>query len=410
MKTLLIGLIVGGLSGFLISEFVLTEDAPSSRKTRSKGTDSRVEVERHAAEEVDVDALKARIEELEALLKAQPGDDESIFGDVKIPQTEEEIDLLLEEWTATDDIDKLLALIRALLLQGEKGYPKLTKVLMRMVGKVTMGRRYKEEDLLRKVVPALKLAMQHEEELVGYVGYLLTADNIPGVMRTGAMGAAMFLSVNRVRGSERFAPLLMESFMKQGSTGMMGRDQKRMLIEAMGIMKQKEAVDPLLRMLEDPAQKSMHNRAISALGQIGDARAVGPLIQRLQETTPENQWYRPELNALANIGTPEAKAAAENYLAGVENDDQFFNHAGSYLRGAYSDKVVAEAMRRFRKNPAANNMWGVLNGLSRANTPESVAYMEEIAKTSTQQWVKNQAQRYLDERKKIRENLDAAER
>ncbi|MHC4959026.1 MAG: HEAT repeat domain-containing protein [Planctomycetota bacterium] len=408
MKTLLIGLVVGGLSGFLVSEYVLVDDVSASRQSRSTGTDSRVEVERHAAEEVDVDGLKARIAELEALLNAQPGDDVSIFGTVKVPQTEAEIDLLMEEWTATDDLDKLLALIRALLLQGEKGYPKLTKVLMRMVGKGMAG-RYKEEDLLKKVVPALKLAMQHEEELVGYVGYLMTADNVPGMMKTGAMGAAMFLSVNGVRGSDRFAPMLLESFMKQGE-GMMGRDQKRMLIDAMGMLKQKEAVDPLLRMLDDPQQKRMHNKAISALGQIGDVRAVGPLTKRLQMSDQENQWWRPELRALAQIGTPEAAAAAENFIAGVENDDQFFNHAGSYLQGKYSDKVVALAMERYRKNPAANNMWGVLRGLSKANTPESVAYMEEIAKTSTQQWVKSQAQNYLDERKKLQDNMDATER
>ena len=403
MRTLLIGLLVGGISGFAIQKYVLSDDIDTRRNRRVESADedtSPVPTSK-PNDEVDVDALLARIRALEGLLKQAPATDEleSIFGDVKVPTTDEEIELLLAEWEKTDDLDKLLALIRALLLKGEKGYPKLTQVLLRLVVKGMAG-EISEHKALEKIVPALKLAMRHEKELVGYVGYLLTAKHIPSMMRTGAMGAAMFLSVNRVRGSEKFAPMLLEVFM-QGGAGM-GKDQSRMLITAMGLMGQKEAVDPLLAILTDPQKARMHHSAIEALGQICDERAVGPLVKRLRESK-ENSWWSAEMTALAKIGTPEATAAAEEYLATVTNDDKFFNHAGNYLRERASPKVIDMVATRFRNNPGSGNMWSALRGLSKVNTLESKALLEEIAKTSTTNHVKRQAQRYLDEQKRVLE-------
>ena len=63
-----------------------------------------------------------------------------------------------------------------------------------------------------------------------------------------------------------------------------------MLVEAMGLLQMKEAVDPLLTMLKDPEKEIMHRRAIEALGRIGDARAVGPLLARLQQQDGQQYW------------------------------------------------------------------------------------------------------------------------
>lgn len=407
MKTLLIGLVVGGISGFAVQKYALTDDTEGYRQRRTTNGDERVERD---VKEVPTDHadLLERIRELEALLAAR-GDavDLSIdYGDVKVPETDEEIDLLMQEWTETDDLDKLLALLRALLLKGERGYPKLTKVLVRFVGKVMM-RKYRQEDLMQKAVGAFKLAMRHEKELVGYVGYLLTAEDVPADMKTGAMAGAMFLSLNGVKGSERFAPLLLEAFMAK--SGGMNRDQAQMLILAMGMMKQEESVEPMLRMLDDPAKQRLHGGVIEALGNIGDERAVGPLVKRLQTTSPDT-WWLPEIRALAKIGTPEAKAAAERYIKGVENDDRFFFHAGNFLSQQYSAAVVAEVRDRYRKNPGANNMWQVMRGLSQSGRREAITLLEEISKTSTQDWVKRQAGRFLEERKKAESNVAASER
>lgn len=407
MKTLLIGLLVGGLSGFAIQKYVVGgEYGNALRRQRGTRSKERVPVER----ETERDPAPVEQPGVAASPGTTPGNDlvdlSLDFGGVKVPETDEEIDLLLEEWTQTDDLDKLLALIRALLLQGERGYPKLTKVLARFTGKMMM-RKYQEEDLTQKVVPALKLAVRHEKELVGYVGYLMSGENVPPMLRTGAMAAAMFLSMNRVMGADSFGPMLLKTFVE--SDGKLGKDQARMLIMAMGQLKQKSAVQPLLRMLDDPQQKKMHNRIVESLGKIGDQRAVGPLIKRLS-VAEENNWWMPELSALARIGSPEATAAAEQFIAGMENDDKFFNQAGNYLAVAKSEKIVTLIRGRYRKNLNSSNMWSVMRGLQQANTPESVALLAEMSKTSTQPWVRTRAQQYLEQQKKAKEALGASER
>ena len=409
MKTLLIGLVVGAGSMYAIQTFVLGDEANSRPRSRAESADRETpDVGQPANDESE--ALREKIVALKAALKARdeaPSDDPlAVAFAVPVPTAEEDIDALLEEWTATDDLDKLLALIRALLLQGEKGYPKLTKVLMRLTSKIAF-RKYKEEQLMAKLVPAAKIAMRHQKELVGYISYLLTADKVSPMLRTGALGGAMFLSMNGVAGSEKLSPMLLQALLKGGRN--VRGDQGRMLIMAMGMLKQKEAVEPLLAMLRDPANKSQNFRIVSALGEIGDRRAVGPLIQRLQDGNPNHGW-RPEIRALAKIGTAEATAAAERYISGLENDDHFFNQAGNYLRERASDKVVALVRDRFRKNPGSSNMWQVMRGLADSGTNESVALLEEIAKTAENNWTKSQAQRYLDQRKKFEEAGSGAER
>ena len=353
MKTLLVGLLVGGVCGFALQKYVLEDEVASSRSRRGdvpvRGDDDRPE----RAEEddgVNVDLLLAKIRDLEARLASMKGEEEvSTYGEIEVPLTEEGIETLLESFERTGDLDQLLALIKALLLQGEKGYPRLTRVLYKMIG-MGMANRFSEEDLLQRIVPAARMAMSHEKALVGYVGYLMTNDNVPSMMRTGSMAAAMFLSVNGVRGSEAFAPKLLEAFLARSEGD---DDQRRMLLEAMGMLKQKEAVDPLLAILNDPQKGNDHRRAVEALGRIGDPRAVTSIVQRLQ-SPPEgrNSWWhgRTEIEALARIGSPEALAAATTHLTNLTNNQSFYNQASAYLRVQKDDKVVTMIRDRFRAN------------------------------------------------------------
>jgi hypothetical protein len=413
MRLLLIGLVVGGLSGFAVQKYVLADDASAARREREAPATTRLETPEKDSEAVtDRDSLLARIRDLEARLAAlgEDGGQEDLFGGVEVPTTEEGIVNLLEQWHTTNDLDQLLALIKALLLQGEKGYPRLTRVLMRLVGKATSG-KIKEEEVFRKVVPALKVAMSHEKELVGYVGYLITSDRVLGDVRTAAMGAAMFLSINRVEGSEKFGPVLLEAFMKGGGGGLFGGDenQQEMLIQAMGLLKQPQAVDPLLAMLKDPEKEGLHRDAVEALGRIGDPRAVGVLVQRLQNDTSTGNWWRSsaEIQALARIGTDESIAAAETYLRNITDESRFFSMASGYLRARPSDKVVGMIRDRFRNNPNGNGLWSAVWGLRNAGSPAAVTTLEEIARDATNESVRNSAQRYLEERRKLAEQQAA---
>ena len=413
MKTLLVGLIVGGVSGFALQKYVLTEDTgAAARHRRDTETNAATGgVKREKTPEIDVDLLLAKIRDLEAKLAAAKGageGDEDLYGGVEVPLTEEGIVTLLESFERTGSLDQLLALIKALLLQGEKGYPRLTRVLIKMVG-MGMANRWDEEQLIKRIVPAARMAMQHERQLVGYVGYLLTNDNVPSMMRTGAMGAAMFLSINGVQGSEEFAPKLLEAFLANQGPG--GDDQQRMLLEAMGMLRQKEAVQPLLAILRDPQRGSDHRRVIEALGRIGDERAVGVLIQRLrmEQPTDNRNWWsgRSEIQALARIGTDEALASVETHLGNLTTDNAFYNQAGAYLRVRKSDKVVGMIRDRFRADPGQSNMWGAVSALRSSGSPAAWSVLEEISRDSTQPQVSEYAKRILSDRAKLTEAQEA---
>ncbi len=406
MRLLLIGLLVGGLAGFAVQKFVLEDDSATPRRGREVGTGGgRNLPARKDDGSVDVEALLQRIRDLQGQLAARgDGAEEALakFGDIKIPETDEEIDALFEEFDRTNDLDRLIALIESLLRKGPSAYPRLTRVIERFIGKVAARTWNEENEFLPRVVPAFKMVLRHEKKLVGYVGYLLTDENVPAMLRTGAMGAAMFLSVNRVPGAESFGPELLKAFTAGAGGGLFGGggEQTRMLIEAMGLLKEKSAVDGLLAMLKDPSQKKMHYRAIKALGRIGDERAVGPLLAQLRAKPGEAG--RGEIGALAAIGTQEAVAAAEGHLRGLEDDDSFFNAAGSFLRERSSDGVIQMVRDRFKANPNSYNLWGVMRGLARANTPSSHEALREIASTAKQDWVRQMAQRTVKEQEKLK--------
>ena len=106
------------------------------------------------------------------------------------------------------------------------------------------------------------------------------------------------------------------------------------------------------------------------------------------------------IQALARIGTDESVAAAETYLRNVTHERRFFAMASSYLRARPSDEVVGLIRDRFRNNPNAD-LWGAIYGLRQAGTPAAMAAMEEIARDAGNDSVRESAQRFLDERRKL---------
>lgn len=408
MRYLIAGLLLGLAAGY--GAFWLQHDAGQTggrgdRREEASGSD----IVLRKGDGAEIDRLRKLVAKLRADLAAARAAGEPEAAPYDVPTTAEGIALLEKEFQATGNLDRLLALIEALLLQGEAAYPRLTQLLLR-VGHMAMSNRIEESEALQRIVPAFRLALRHERKLVGYIGYLITSDKVPSIMKTPALGAAMFLSMNGVAGSEEFGPKLLEIFVAQSENGPAGglfsRDQGRMLIEAMGMLQQKEAVNPLLRMLADPKQQNNSYRIVEALGRIGDPAAVGPLVQRLNADAGSNRWWRPEVRALARIGTDEAKAAAETYIRSLEEDSQFFNQAGTYLREQPSEQMMALVRERFRKNPAAHNMWSTLRALQEVGTPASRLLLEEIASESTNEQVRQQAARSLKEMLELQKGFE----
>lgn len=397
MKTLLIGLVVGAACGIAVQRFLLQESEGAGRGGTRGGPRKEADPASNPKPRPDTREaeLLARIAELEALLGQKVPLAAELSG-VPIPTTEEGIDLLVEEFERTGDLDRLLAAIRALLRQGEKGYPKLARLLMKIVTMGMKGAFNDEQVMLQRVVPALRIAMDHEKELVGFVSYLLSTPDAPIMLRTGAMGAAMFLAMNKVPGSEAFAPALMQLFLAGGAAA--GGDQAEMLVQAMGFLKQKEAVDPLLALLKDPARADLHRVAIQALGMIGDPRGIAAIAARLDPQSGDAPYA--EMEALGRIGSPEAKLAAENYLTGLGNDDVFFQAAGNYLRASRSDSAVGLIRDRFRKSPSSGSLWNVIWSLRNVPTPAAGELLAEIAESSRDDNIRAWASNLVTERRK----------
>jgi HEAT repeat protein len=90
-------------------------------------------------------------------------------------------------------------------------------------------------------------------------------------------------------------------------------------IQALGAMRAKEGVEPLLKLVTDEgAEPFLHKKAIEALGRIGDARAVPPLMKMLTKERQGISFYVESSFALYQLGTP----AADALLAALQGKDE----------------------------------------------------------------------------------------
>jgi HEAT repeat protein len=80
-------------------------------------------------------------------------------------------------------------------------------------------------------------------------------------------------------------------------------------IEALGALQSKDAFEPLLDIATDDAiEQFITKKAIEALGEIGDARAVPTLIKAMVKERKGVSFYRESSYALYKLGTPAADA------------------------------------------------------------------------------------------------------
>ncbi|MBU8894375.1 HEAT repeat domain-containing protein [Corallococcus sp. M34] len=89
-------------------------------------------------------------------------------------------------------------------------------------------------------------------------------------------------------------------------------------VQVLGAMKSPEAVEPLIQLATDEATEPFLNRkAIEALGQIGDARAVPVLLRMLTKERHGVSFYVESSFALFQLGAP----AADALLPALEGKD-----------------------------------------------------------------------------------------
>ena len=83
------------------------------------------------------------------------------------------------------------------------------------------------------------------------------------------------------------------------------------LSEALGKLKAKKAVPTLLRLMDTANAPETFNKAVRALGRIGDSRAIDPLLKQLLEGSSIAAWVLGEFGAKRTV-EPLIKALSDS--------------------------------------------------------------------------------------------------
>jgi hypothetical protein len=127
-----------------------------------------------------------------------------------------------------------------------------------------------------------------------------------------------------------------EGIITEIKTGKKPEDRKNAL-KALSMVRGSEAVDPLITALEDE-NRYIRSAAAYALGNIGDARAVKPLLKGVKNNT----WRipRPEMKAIHKIGKP----AVEPLLEELKNEDPEMRKWAAVALGGIKDSRAVEPL------------------------------------------------------------------
>jgi len=117
-------------------------------------------------------------------------------------------------------------------------------------------------------------------------------------------------------------------------------------IAALGVRKDEQAIDPLIKILKEEKNEIVRNLAAIALGKIGNKRAVEPLIQTMNNDV---YWIRaPAATALGDIGD---KQAVDALLLSLKNDNNSMVRTEATLAlGKIGDKRAVDAILLSLKN------------------------------------------------------------
>jgi HEAT repeat protein len=155
-------------------------------------------------------------------------------------------------------------------------------------------------------------------------------------------------------------------------------------IEALGALKAREAVPGLIRLLD--ADLWLQFAAVAALGEIGDFRAVQPLLDAI----PNEMLAEPAVEALGRIGAPEALPRLLGHLA--EHDrlplrDQLIKACAAILeQHPAPPSVFTRFRRKLDEEKREHALLEYLGALLRANEPalsraaESVTLAAQLEK------------------------------
>ena len=100
------------------------------------------------------------------------------------------------------------------------------------------------------------------------------------------------------------------------------------------------AVECLIAALADDWQV-VREHAAKALGKLGDARAVSPLVNLLNDYDEQKKWLRGAVcYALGKIGSP----SVEPLIAALRDEDSFVRRKAAFVLGRIGDATAVDAL------------------------------------------------------------------
>jgi len=142
------------------------------------------------------------------------------------------------------------------------------------------------------------------------------------------------------------------------------------VINAIGELGDKEAVEPLLQILvDDKESPGPRMAAARALGGFGDARAVEPLLQILKDERENKAVRRDAASALGTFGDKRAVGPLVNILKS-RNEDMWLRVAAVSSLGNIGDQRAIEPLQDALNDPSDHIRNAAQTALQKIRSPQ----------------------------------------
>jgi len=378
-------LLVGLAAGYVVADMAAPDD------TRGGTRSSTVAIETLKQERFE---NRQRIQELLdeiARLKAQLAETAPAAANPYPNDTPEEVEKLMADALAENNIDWLLEVVERLLRLGEPGYP----ILRRLLEDIIFKRKFlpSESDFrVDHIYRFARIFANLEGQFIGFLNYLLQEPRAHPYFKQAAMMGGAFYVGSKAPGTEELNETMVGLFMEQSGLqvpGMIpGNIGKRMQIMAMAMSGDKEMIEPLRDELNRTKDKELQSDIIGALSYLGDPQTL-PLIQ--ERLDPAQGDYRREIEALGRLDTEEAHKTATDFISAIPDSKRFYRHAGRYVRHGGGSAGVMLIRERVQANPSDPEVRNAIGTLRRYPTQESLDTLNLIAASAPDKKVAERA-------------------
>lgn len=398
-------LLVGIAAGYLLGS---REAVPVRREAREASKEV-LELRLERNDNLDrIRQLEAELAEARRRLAAMPTEESPYPGD-----TPEEVERLLEEAYADNNIDWLLDVIDRLLCMGEKGYPLLRRMIMDILFKARFlppQSDFRVDQLYRMG----RIFANRERQFIGFLNYLLVEKDTHAWLKQGAMMGGAFYVGSNAPGTEELSQTMMQLFLQNAGPGggplpgmIPGNMGKRMQIFAMAMSGNKEMVPALHEEYRNTKDKSMQGDILGALAYLGDESALPMIRERLDPTQGD---YNREIRALGRLGTEQAHETATTFLRQIPDSKRFYRHARNYVRQGGGTSAVLLIRERIQADPKDPEVANTIGTLRRFPTQESLDTLNYIASTTPDKDVQRRATDAADDvGRRLRGDLPGSE-